>query len=1167
MATVTVASLLVILASPATGLPSGTVDTDGKVTASPSGSTIGNTTAATGANRVTTDGDTLDWVSTLSNNGALAAQATVANLFDTPASSPLQHVFRGGSLEVPQAFTPEWFDGAVWSNAEPATPSTVTGVKASGLVAPGPNPGAALPVLPILDPITLIGQDGWDVAFYKENVYFTPHHSPARIYCFVKASKAACPGSPYPFGTSFWTSGTAGPAIDRSNGQFWEAGFSPATVNVGTSTGRVQLECVDLDAPPTSCGSLSFGPTITTNPQNVVTETTLVDGKVYFLYIAQPGVTTPDPNRKTVLGCWQVVPGQYCPGTDADGLFTLPLGSWQAFGNTHAPAGSVHHSGVWLQNGKLYLQNQALHVTCWDPVPDAPCAGFPPSVDLSSGGTYDQVYGLVPRIVGGMEDGFCGVRVLPSVVVTCMDGAGLTGQPVPAGLGGLFSSVIPTVSWHSAVALGTRVYVPRFATDNVQCYDFALPGPCAGFANVPLVRAYAVRVDPYHEECLWANSDRDEAVNFATVKAFDAFTGAACGKEQRFAVEPANYYCAGPPAITRYATLSLTGLQAGDYTTASVSISDTHGVPIPGHTNIPVTPANHSVSLAGIPYGPSTTSLTVVLTFAGTDQSRPSWVTQPPPTLNITWEGPPIEAMCFTTDVPPLLCALSRANGIAVVSTVGLKDATGASTLGPVAASFDYQAGANCPGSTGTLKVCKVAGPGVAIGTPYSFSAATSTFSVPAGSAPGGTCVVAPGSYPVGAVVTVKEAVPAGDTVVSISVAPSGRLVGTANVAAGSVDIRIGTGTTEVTFTDKRTGFLEICKQAERDGLTGTFTFHVEPGGLGPFAVPVGGCTPAIELPAGPVTITEPLSATTVLVDCVAIPAANQGACNTTAQSSTVTVVPGDVSTQTLAIMVNDRRGCTDCGDAPADFDGDGRTDVSVFRPAGSAWYLLGAPPRAFGVAGDVPVPADYDGDGRDDIAVFRPSTGGWYVQDQPAAFWGVAGDLPVPADYDGDGRADLAVYRPSSGGWYVPGQPPVFWGIDGDTPVPGDYDGDGRADRAVFRPSTGGWHVQDQPTVFWGLNGDIPVPGDYDGDGRTDLAIFRPTVGGWYVQGQPPAFWGLAGDIPVPGDYDGDGRTELAVYRPPVGGWFVPGRATTFFGLSGDIPLPLPWTTQRPPV
>ncbi|MBK8811666.1 MAG: VCBS repeat-containing protein [Acidobacteria bacterium] len=272
-------------------------------------------------------------------------------------------------------------------------------------------------------------------------------------------------------------------------------------------------------------------------------------------------------------------------------------------------------------------------------------------------------------------------------------------------------------------------------------------------------------------------------------------------------------------------------------------------------------------------------------------------------------------------------------------------------------------------------------------------------------------------------------------------------------------------------------------------------------------------------------------------------------------------------------------------GGAKFDYDGDGKADVSVFRPATNRWYLrLSSNPSVvendFGLSGDVIAPADFDGDGKTDIAIYRPSSGDWWylasaTNTQSSVRWGLEGDVPRPSDFDGDGKADFIVYRPSDNVWYRFGSSGQVliqqFGSSGDKTVVADFNGDARSDIAIFRPSTGDWWFIDSSTgqnrvEHWGISTDVPVPADYDGDGKTDFAVFRPATGVWYVKnsGNPtPTIitFGLASDKPVAADYDGDGKADVAVYRPSDGVWYILQSTNGFIasqlGNSTDRPTP----------
>ena len=266
--------------------------------------------------------------------------------------------------------------------------------------------------------------------------------------------------------------------------------------------------------------------------------------------------------------------------------------------------------------------------------------------------------------------------------------------------------------------------------------------------------------------------------------------------------------------------------------------------------------------------------------------------------------------------------------------------------------------------------------------------------------------------------------------------------------------------------------------------------------------------------------------------------------------------------------------------------------------------WLLDTPdgPREviYGATDGLPVTGDWNGDGVTDLAVFRE--GQWYIDLNGDGIWdagdlwaelGDVDDLPVSGDWDGDGKIDIGIFGPM---WpndpralaVEPGLPdrdneptgetknippeaqnaPVGYrlmkrtaqgptradvidhvfqmGHERDFPVTGDWNGDGIETIGIF--SGGTWTLDDNGDGRWtpgetmvdfGQPGDLPVVGDWDGDGVDDLGVFRAGTflldsnGNHHVDATDRVFaMGEAGDLPVSGDWDGDGLEEPGVYR-----------------------------------
>jgi hypothetical protein len=236
------------------------------------------------------------------------------------------------------------------------------------------------------------------------------------------------------------------------------------------------------------------------------------------------------------------------------------------------------------------------------------------------------------------------------------------------------------------------------------------------------------------------------------------------------------------------------------------------------------------------------------------------------------------------------------------------------------------------------LKVCKIAGQGVALGTSYAFSATAaggqaSNFSVTAGTAAtGGNCVTVATFRP-NTTVTISEGIVPGTWVSSIAVDPSGRLVpGSLSLGARTVSVVVGAGTTIVTYTNSAAppGTLKICKATGAGVGAGPYTFTVGANSVsvmaGSCAIVGGAVTPILYPFMSQQTVVETAAGTSV-TSIVTAPATRLASFDLAGRSAVVWI--GDPNTQnvpgeTIVTFTNGVAGAAPTGGSPPPSGGSG---------------------------------------------------------------------------------------------------------------------------------------------------------------------------------------------------------------------------------------------------
>ena len=649
-------------------------------------------------------GDTLKWVVSYKNNTKVDAGVDLKDVITNAGT------YVSGSLQTPPntnavgSITPQYSTngGGSWADGTPPAGANGLGFKGT-LVADGTAAKSLSFPNPPVTAVAATGGDSYNIVVRGNLLYGVYHHNAGAVVYCAQVNGQTCPGWPTNSPYQTWSStpgtaigtGTSFPGTTAWQGGTWISGNKLFWFTGLNDKASVGTACLDLStSTPASCGyiPLANGLRVIKGGTGAPIGSTglSVNGKIYAIAETTSGSYILCVTPATGAGCGTLKLTSEVTTTDA-AQSSAQFGSYVFAPVKSSAAGTPWQVYCYAAGGGL-------------------CAGSWPVASTSTSNAFGApVFAPILSTTGAVT-GVCTIFNNGESGSACWSSAGarLANNPY-TGVGAQYIGAGAAAG--DAYVSGTKVYVSK--GDTVTCVDFAAYSgsgtvpTCAGFTDVSNGVNYTVRpASDIAPNCLVATGDR------GIITLFNAVSGGGCTSSsgaQTVTATPVTSYCgSGAAGFQKWDTLTIPGLTATQYTSATVTLTDQTGAVISGFSNRSVA-AGVPLSLSTIPV--SVTKITASVTLIGVNDPTKLSLGQ----VQISWVGSPPE-MCFQTVAPAVSCEVSNAtlsNTASAVTTpvAGAGDGPSGNTSG--AAVFDLKAAASqCTYSVKKTASVQAANPG-----------------------------------------------------------------------------------------------------------------------------------------------------------------------------------------------------------------------------------------------------------------------------------------------------------------------------------------------------------------------------------------------------------------------------------------------------------------------